>query len=516
MLQYIKKEKIEMVVIGIWLLVLNCYKIFFHVVGIDTEQALISFDSNLNWTLGSGRFASALLRKVLMPYGFNYDIALVMTIIGWLSVCVLYQYCLQKYGNMNRWVGLLFSILYVSCPIWAEQNYFLCSAFVNVIGIICTVVAAYLLTENLQNGGRKSLICTAIIFVIISIGIYQALLYLVIANCIVFLTLNAYTKSISFKSYLLSGIKSMVVLFVATMGYFVCSKIAIELFYDVAVDYAGFTDASQYISGRVHWFDVDITHCWSGIWKYILDSISPDKPYGAPILVMVWCGFQGFLILRFFRKKKIADIMLIMSNFLLLLTIYLGCLLLGGGITVREQVVLPFVVAYNLAFLVNEIWIEVLKINGEKIIHKSIMAMFIVLGICVTLGWSNRQLQINYSDYVRYRKDVALADTIMNEVRKIGDIADKKVVFVGKNRWTLPKNCVDGEIIGKSILSWDYEGPVGVNYRTYGFLQSLGYEYEKPTIEDVKTINDAAQIDWREGNRIMSSDNYIIVNLNEF
>ena len=496
MLTYIKKSKIEIAVIGIWLLVLNCYKIFFHVVGVDTEQALILFDSNLNWTLGSGRFASALLRKVLMPYGFNYDIAMIITIIGWLSICILYQYFFQKYGNMNRWICLLFSILYISCPIWAEQNYFLCSVFVNVIGIICTVVAAHLLTENLQNGGRKSIICTAIILMIISIGIYQAFLYLAIANCIVFLTLNAYTKNISIKSYLLSGVKCMAIFCVATMGYFICSKTAIGLFYDAAVDYAGYTDATSYISGRMHWFDVNIMQCLSEIWKYVLGSISPDKTYGSPLLVMVWGGTQIFFIIRYLKKKETTDIVLVMSNFLLLLTIYLGCLFLGGGITVREQVVLPFVVAYSSAFLVNEIWREVKKFDGKKCIHNSIIAIFIAVGVCATLGWSNKQLWINYSDYVRYRKDVAFADTIMSEVRKTGNIDDKKVVFVGKNSWILPKNFVDGEIIGKSIWAWDYDGPVGVNYRVYGFLQTLGYGYEKPTIEEVKTINEAVQIEW--------------------
>ena len=44
----------------------------------DTEQALLDLDSNLNWTLGCGRFVSAFFRKILMPDGFGYDIAMLL------------------------------------------------------------------------------------------------------------------------------------------------------------------------------------------------------------------------------------------------------------------------------------------------------------------------------------------------------------------------------------------------------------------------------------------------------
>lgn len=90
MLNYIRSKRAEIIALSIWIIILNIYKIVFHVIDIDTEQALLEFNSNLNWTLGSGQFASAILQKILMPTGFSYDMAVLLTIIGWLMVCMAY------------------------------------------------------------------------------------------------------------------------------------------------------------------------------------------------------------------------------------------------------------------------------------------------------------------------------------------------------------------------------------------------------------------------------------------
>ena len=108
MVDFLKKHKSEMISLGIWIIILNIYRVCFHVVGVDTEEALIEFDSNLNWTLGSGRFASAFFRKLLMPAGFNYDLAVLFIIIGWLLVCLGYIYCFERLGFGNRKTNLFF------------------------------------------------------------------------------------------------------------------------------------------------------------------------------------------------------------------------------------------------------------------------------------------------------------------------------------------------------------------------------------------------------------------------
>lgn len=516
MLNYIKDSKFEITMIGIWLVILNKYRVFFRVVGIDTEQALTAFDSNLNWTLGSGRFASAMVRKLLMPYGFNYDMAVFILIMGWLSTCVLYQYYLRKYGNLNRWLCLLFSAVFISCPIWVEQNYFLCSMFANVIGMMCTVVAAALLTESLQNGGRKRLIGVAAVLVIISIGIYQALLYLTIANCIVFLSLNAYTKNDSIRSYLISGIKCIVVVAFSTIGYFICSKIMVSLFYKAAFDYVGYVDAPSILWKRMYWFDNDAGYCLNEMAMYVLSTLSSDNLYGTPILVTLWGVLQIFLFMRFVRKGETANLILIICNFLLVIDAYLGCLVFGGSITVRELVVLPLTVAFAFVLLIKEVWKEILQIDVGESVRKIVLAMFIVAGAYVTWGWSSEQIQLNHSDYVRYRSEVALADTIMSEVSQTGNIEDKKIMFVGKSGWKLPGNYIGGQTIGMTILAFDYEGPVGVNYRAYGFMRAMGYRYEKPTMGDIKNLDAVAdQIEWGE-NRIKSQGDYVVVNLDRF
>ena len=254
MLEHIKRSKFEIAVLSFWIIFLNSYRIFSEVIGVDTEQSLMAFDTHVNWTMGLGRFVSAFLMKILMPYGFSYKTAMLFIVLGWIGVCLLYHYFLEKYGNWNRWSCLVFSLAFVSCPIWSEQNYFVCTVFVNVIGMMFSIAAAHFMLQSFENKLNWKKVWTAALFIVLAVGIYQALLYLVVANCIIFLTVNAYTKKKRFAEYLRQGIGCIGLLAVSVILYFIVSRIMSALLYDSATDYVGFTDAASYITGRIRWF----------------------------------------------------------------------------------------------------------------------------------------------------------------------------------------------------------------------------------------------------------------------
>lgn len=517
MAAYLKQHKLDIAVLSGWLVLLNIYKVVFHVVGVDTEQALISLDSNLNWTLGSGRFASAFLRKLLMPYGFNYDIAMLITILGWLLVCLSFQYLLERYASFPPWCCLLFSLLFVSCPIWAEQSYFVCSFFVNVLGILFTVWSAALLTEMLQNQAPITNLVPAVLLAALAIAIYQALLFLLAAECILFLSLNAYTKRFSFPNYLKSGFLCIGVLIVATIIYFICSKICVFLFYDPTLDYAGFTSAASYMSNNLRWRTGDFTQCLGEIKDYFLRSIAPHTTYGIPFFPIVWSVLQVLFLLRLFVRKESRALVILLGNFLLFVAVYLECLLMGGSITVREQFVLPLATAFLSAFLANEIAGFVFQKTGNKRFRRA--ATIALTAVCAygVLAWGSKQLLIHRSDYVRYISDVAFANTIMDEASAMGNLAQEKIIFVGCRQWSPPESYPVGEVIGTSVFSWDLYGPVGANYRANGFLQSLGYQYSKPTREEIQRIRDLADItDLFAGQRIVRIDGYVVIDLGRY
>lgn len=112
-------------------------------------------------------------------------------------------------------------MLFVACPFWAEQNYSVCSSFVNIYGILFTIISAYFLVRVvLRESDSGYIIIIAIFLGIIAIGIYQALLYLLMANYVIFLSLSMYVKHGKVGGYLLAGIRCV---FMITCELKVCS-----------------------------------------------------------------------------------------------------------------------------------------------------------------------------------------------------------------------------------------------------------------------------------------------------
>lgn len=516
MANFFKNHKIEIILLSIWLIILNIYKVCFHVVGVDTEQALIELNSNLNWTLGSGRFASAFFRKLLMPIGFNYDLAVLYMIMGWLCVCLGYMYCFEKLGLKNRVINVFFGFIFVACPIWAEQNYFLCSVFVNVYGMLFTIIAAFLLVYFIENPVNVKKILLPIMLSVIAIGTYQALLYLLMANCIIFLSLRSYQKNEKISIYLLNGLKCIFICALSTLFYFFCSKVCSKVFYNPAIDYAGDINADKYISNFIGWFANDFEVCIENIKSYIASTYKTDYAYGIPGYPVLFAVIQLLFLYKLIIKKESQSGIALIGNLLLFICAFAGNIVLGNTIPVREQFVLPVFVAFNILILLyeaNQIFF------GWKDNYRKIVRLIIAVGcFYVVIIWGGKQLSINRSDYIRYVADVTYASDLMEEIKeREGSYTDKKIVLIGMNQWKLPDHYLKGDVIGTSVFSWDAGGPVGVNYRSYGMLNACGYSYIKPSIEEVQYIqNICEENDIFGEERIVIYDDYIVVNLNEF
>lgn len=516
MINFLRIHKAETVLLSIWMMILNIYKICFHVIGVDTEQALLELNDNLNWTLGSERFASALFRKVLMPAGFNYDLAVTLTIVGWLVVGLGYIFCFEKLGLNNRILNMFFVLLFVACPLWAEQNYFVCSVFINVYGMFFTIIAAFLFVSVFMDGGGYKKIFGAVILSVLAIGIYQALLYLLIANCSLFLTLKSYSQNAKLKVYLISGIKCIGLCAFSVILYFICAKMCSNLFYNPLMDYAGHTDADRYISGSVHWFKESVVQCIDYIIEYVIESCDSNYIYGVPECPVIFILTQIFFVYKLMIKKEKKSSIMLTGNILLFLCMFTGAVVLGNAIPVREQFVLPLFVAFDLTLLFGEL--RNIVRHGDKCIKVINVVITVSCFYALTI-WGGKQLLINRADYIRYKSDVVYADNLMREIKdQVGDYADKKIVFIGYNQWELPDIYPKGDVIGGSLFAWDAGGSVGVNYRAYGMLTVCGYSYIKPEIEEVCEIQNVFDVQDMFGSDrvVVYEDDYVVVNLNDF
>lgn len=487
MRKFAKEHIVEITIFAACILFLNIYKFCFHVVGVDTELALLDFNSSLNWTLGSGRFTSALFRKLMMPAGFNYDMALLYFVLGWLCVCLGYIYCLEELGLKNKFLNFFFSAVFVSCPIWCEQNYFLCSMFINVYGIVIALISAYLFLCCLTEGSNRLKYIAAVTTAVIAIGIYQALLYLLAANFVIFLTWKCYLENKKISSYMQALFKFFVCIVVCVGIYFVFSQVSMKLLYKGDIDYAGYTYYSNYISSSISWFKDDFATCIKNIKDDIFFSFDKNNTYGVVWYPLAFAVLEVMCIIKLVLRKERNAAILMLGSALLLPCVFAGSIIKGNLITIREQFVLPLFIAFCAYVVVYNIieWTKGLRLD----IKKAVALFMSILCIYTIVSFSGKQLLINRTDSARYRMDVIYADNLAREIReRIGDFSQRKIIFVGSSNWKLPESYLEGQVIGSSIFAWDPASPSGVNYRSYAMMNACGYNYIRPSLEEIQDI----------------------------
>ena len=112
------------------------------------------------------------------------------------------------------------------------------------------------------------------------------------------------------------------------------------------------------------------------------------------------------------------------------------------------------------------------------------------------------------TDAIRYRQDRERALEIQKELeQQVGDIKDKKIVFLGSWGNNLGDTQLCGELIGNSIWTWDSYSDWGINYRVYYFMLAHGIQYDKPTKEDIGQGSV-----WLSENSIECLNPYVLVN----
>ncbi|MGN0482353.1 MAG: glucosyltransferase domain-containing protein [Lachnospiraceae bacterium] len=479
-------DRYMILVIALWLLLLNSYRLFFNPIGIDTEQTLYAYGADMNWRIGCGRFMSVIISRICFPFSFNYQMAVVLLVINSLIAMIGYDYCLLYFGMKNKTSRLIFSMLFLSYPVWAEQWYFVDVAFIFALGLFLSVCAAFFITKWLL--GQKSYLIGACVCNILAVGMYQTYFYLTIANTIAFLFLFFYEKRITIMDLVRMVGKFLIFAIVSFTGYELISKICIKLFYHPEIDYAGWSDASTYIDGQIGWKSKKFGECINQIITYIQDSISINDVFGTPLIIFSTIAVAGIIIWKAYKKKNPSDLLLLLFSIALLICPYLGCIVKGGGLSAREQVNLPFVLAFDTSFVIEKM---LSKEKGMTIRHFRIATVMAVVVVCVVIGnFTKKQLNLNLTDYQRYSHDIRLSNNIMQKIEEADlNYRNKKIVFLGYRSWNKPEHMVQGQMIGGSFFTWDYGQKAGINYRVYGFMQTIGYSYKKPSIEEIQSAN---------------------------
>lgn len=503
--EYCKENRMVWIPFVVVFLIFS-YRLWNYSIGIDTELAISDYESKINWAMGCGRFFSAFLNRVLMPWRFNYYLSIVYEIIGLELVCFGYLFILYKNGMRKVAELVLFGTLLFTYPTLAELFYFTNAGFNNAIGWFFAVIATYMLSEWVMKREKVAYLIVGIICGACGIGAYQSCLYLMIAGLVLVILIDIMDENsvYTFKIIVEQALRVVVAIMGAVICYLVVSKVCINLFYDVNLPCMGYTDANAYISGQVTWDFSNLSANVSKILTYVKKTMSISV-FGTMLVPIALAYLVLCVLARGVKNLGWKPVYTIFLLGALYICSYLGCFVKGKGLGAREQTVLPFVLAAGV-ILALHFW------SGKNMVRKFIIAVVILLSLKSTI--------ITYmllcTDYARYKSDYEMSQAIYTEIcEQYGDIEDKKVVFVSYRGWKKPSWGIKGEIIGKSFYAYDTDTPWGVNYRVHGFWDCHGMQYMQPELEDIYEAKENADMMaiWPAENSIMLYDDVIVVKL---
>lgn len=495
---YIKKiDVIALTWSMIAVLPVYLYRLFNVAIGVDTEIAIADLKIEKNWLLGCGRFSRYIIKSIFGFLAHNYYTATFASIITMIVVDYLMLINIKKYMNKNLF-GFCILILF-SNPIFAEINYFTGDAFNYFLGIIAAMASVYLASQTiLFNKHNCKIYIFAVLIGAISLGFYQAYYYLLMAFVIMAVILYLESKQ-DYKGivsklgyYMLYGVLVLVC-------YLILQKIFYTCFYHSSWDYVGYESPDEYIRSTILWNVRPAGDCLNQIKRVIESDLNITGLFHMmPLYILMTLLIIYYIYDYVIHKNTIAAIKIVL--FVLLYGTYFLQIFISGGNIAARQKALPPIITCFLCMYVLQIFVK----RKRKICEGIICLIIVIISVSQMLI----SVELFRTDAIRYRQDRERALEIQKELeQQVGDIKDKKIVFLGSWGNNLGDTQLCGELIGNSIWTWDSYSDWGINYRVYYFMLAHGIQYDKPTKEDIGQGSV-----WLSENSIECLNPYVLVN----
>ena len=475
--KFILKYKISFLCTILFAFFIYGIRLFKYQISIDTEVIINSFNGQIMAWNSIHRYSLGLIKYLFHLCPFNYYLANFLMIIFFsLSVYFLYYIIdsiFKKSKASNKKI-ILFTFLIISSPIFAEQFSFTLQCAEVAISLFIFDIGLFFFLKSFQ---KKRYVILSILCFVIDLGCYQSFMTLLIGMLILVLFIKNQDKidkdeNIYYVCY------SVFVIVLSFVGYLVLGKIINSIF-NVA--------ATSYLKEQIGWFHQSVLYCFIKIFGFIGKVlIGYGIFYNVSYLICV------LLVIRyiFYHRKNMWSCLL---SFMYLISPFFLVFFLGHSEVIRAQISLPIVIACILLFMV-----DFNKFNYKKI--------FIIVLCFIVVEQSIVTVTLFFSDYQRFLWDKEFSVGLM----KKNKLENRRIVFVGSFGYG-DKKLLKGETLGSSFFEWDKDSDLGINRRAIGFIQSLGYSVEVPTISDYELAKQITNDVVSENMEIIYQDDMVIV-----
>lgn len=389
-----------------------------------------------------------------------------MSILVILFTTILVSAFIKNNINMKftNSLCIIFSCVYLSFSLNNELFLFQASNFAVLIGNLLTIACVIFIYEiNINNiKGIKNYIWITLIMAF-AISLYesccQTFLVGIFLTVILRIVTNNEKENVLIK-YLLKNI--MVLALAIIVNYAI-----LELLFLIGVP-------SELGGKTIYWFQYGIKDglmvILSSIVKYIFRNI---KYF--PVLEFVVCIILCEIISIIYSINKKNINIFNLTNILIFSNVAIS-------VIQCKTILYRTCLSWNLVVAAT-VTVLYCIVRKNKII-KNIITIFIVILIC----WQTRDLnQWFYSDYLKYQKDLNDAFTIADDIRKVASDTNKPIVFVGTpNDGFQMEGQIGSQSNGLSVIWWGEKAFDDNSYELIKFINSLGYNFKKPTDEQYK------------------------------
>lgn len=463
--EYLKKSKTSIAIIVFFLLLAFGERLISTSFSIDTELYLNSDDGSAIWWIALNRWALVFINKILslvklVIYQSNFLTVFFMLVYSVLLCYLFYLHIPKKWEKTYLKYQFIFPIIFITNPIFAEQYNFINQNVGVSLGICLSTLSVILFNyaDKLKGTKHYLLIVMSSLIAAFSFGIYQSIVPLYILIIASTYLLECLKNNNSSWKYLLNNILRFILIFII---YFIISKLV-----------GG--GKNSYLASA--WSTTGIG-CLKNIYYVIVEMLKCNGIFyniGYPVTIVLLIAMNIYLLI-----KKRNNLGTIISSFGIIIAPIYIMIITGVDQLKRTQFNYSFVIGFIILLFI------IFIIEHKKLKYLGYLLIIFALGLAYRQ--SNITGKLFASDNVRFKTDTILATKIQNDIEH-KDWYDKNkeytLVLLGKQECNSSILYLKGEVIGHSFFEFDYRYIYGPNQRANAFLQTLGYDYKMPNVEE--------------------------------
>ena len=480
---------------------------------IDSDIMLTAPDELLESWYGHQRAGLIFTKKLfslgrLLPYQQNVMFALTLWGLT-LAVC----FCFHEWSYGASWFrkgAFLFTGIFLTAPIFAEQFHFLLQAFEIGAAMFFCISASYCAGRWIYD--KKSILwaVSAMVLMAWAFSSYQAFPAFYIA-----LVLISYIL-VFLHGHEPCGLKEGIFHILLFLAGFAASQFCSRLFCDLH------GASPSYVNSMFLWNAEPIETCIANIQEDIRRIY-----FGAwPVFFSRWFRYIAAtascltLFYGFIRKSKQFPCLLLAVG-ILPVTPVLITLMTAFTQPIRGQMTYPLVYAFYLLLLYACFSMAPWKNAFIKYAGKT-ASMFILMGGMV-LGWRQgiAMSHLWETAHEAYVSDVLTANRMYGDICHAADreqMDNCTVVFVGTRKVPTAGSPMVGDVIGHSFFEWDSDSSIGVSLRVNTFFETLGLNMAVPSEADYQSalMMCTGKPDWpAAGSVFLLDENTVVVKLSD-